>query len=164
MVSIKVDKILTKALEYSYLSKQNFNHAAIITKGSKPVVFGFNNDRSVINGKISVCSHAEMHAILKWRNTHFRDVKDRARKENKFNLYVIRRSNCGKKNFSNSEPCKVCSEIIKKCNFNKVIWSTGNSDILKVIKNTSHLSCKHKTSAHKYLENNINYFSRLNYI
>ena len=110
MVSIKVDKILSKAYELSNLSTQNFNHAAIITKGSKPITFGINNNRSMINGKMAICSHAEVHAILKWRNSHFRGVKDRDRKAKKYDLYVIRRNNNGEQSFSNSQPCKTCAK------------------------------------------------------
>ena len=164
MVSIKVDKILSKAYELSNLSTQNFNHAAIITKGSKPITFGINNNRSMINGKMAICSHAEVHAILKWRNSHFRGVKDRDRKAKKYDLYVIRRNNNGdQSNFSNSQPCKTCAKLIKQCNFGHVIYSTGESDICKKVKGSEMIST-HRSSAYKYLEKNINYFSRLNYI
>jgi len=163
MISNKVDRILSKALELTNLSNQNFCHAAIITKGSKPVVFGINNDRSLIRGKIAICSHAEIDAVLKWRNLYFRDVKDKKRKGKKYNLYVVRKNKQGDVLFSNSKPCQSCSKILKQCNFNKIIYSTGNSDIFKSVR-ISELTSSHKSSAFNYLENNINYFSRLNYI
>ena len=163
MVSIKVHKILTKALELSYLSTQNFNHAAIITKGSKPVAFGVNNNRSMINGKLAICSHAEVDAMLKWRNNHFRGKKDHTRKAKKYDLYVIRRNNTGNAKFSNSQPCKTCAKLIKQCNFGHVIYSTGEKDICKKVRGNN-INSNHSTSAYKYLEKNINYFSRLNYI
>ena len=157
-------RVCNIALDIANKSNIHIGHGAVITKGKKPIAIGFNHNRSVINGKLCCCFHAEIHAIHRWRLTCFRDKrKNISRKGKKYNLYVVRKSNSDDKLFSLSKPCFDCIKIIKLCNFGKIIYTTGNSDIISNIK-LSKLENNNMSWASRSMLNTTHYSQRLNYI
>ena len=137
-MSKKHIKLCEDALEEAELSSIRFQHGAIICKSGKIIIKGHNHSRTMYNGKLSPCTHSEMHVIIEWfklvskSNPNFKQIQ---RKGRKCSLYIIRSNHDSTDNiFSNSKPCLMCSLLVKKCNFKQVIYTTGDHQIYNIIK------------------------------
>lgn len=126
------------ALDESKKSTITFQHGAVITKGSKIITKGHNHKRSLVKGKLTYCLHSEMVVINDWLKTCCKNISDPntiRRKGNKFTIYITRNNKDNtSNNFSFSKPCFMCTQLLKKCNFKRIVYTTGDSEILSVIK------------------------------
>ena len=127
-------------------SKMNIKHAAGIIKNGKMIDFCTNSHRTKfkLNNKQYIqCSlHAEIGVIKKLIYNLNKNNKLKCRKLNKYKLIVVR------KNYSNSLPCKHCSNIIKQSGISKIFYTNGspNKCILTNTK-TANLISKHQSRA-----------------
>jgi len=156
-MSNKNIRLCIQAHKECYKSKITHKHGAIIAKGSKIITKGFNKSRSTFNGKLCLCTHAEIDAIIKWINLCCKGVTNIAKKGKKYNLYVVR------ENFAISQPCIMCTKMVMICNFKKIIYTTGNDNIINV--------CRPKdlidpifTSADRLHLSNISTYKQLSYL
>ena len=105
-------------------SEMNIKHAAGLIKSGKLIDFSVNSHRSTykLNGTHFIqCSlHAEVAVLRKLIYNLEKNKKLKNRKINKYSLIVIR------ENYSNSLPCKHCSDLIKKAGISKIYYSNGN--------------------------------------
>jgi tRNA(Arg) A34 adenosine deaminase TadA len=165
-MSKKKIRLCEMALEVAHKSDIKIKHGAIIAKGSKPIMFGFNHNRSLVGGKFCCSYHAEMHVIMLWlKKCGKHDKKKISRKAKKLNLYIARRNKDITNNmFSSSKPCSMCIKLLLRCNFKNIIFTTGKENIYEVVKlsNLKHhsltksdrLYLKHIDS-HKHISNLI---------
>ena len=61
-------KYISLAQEEATKSKLNFRVGAVITKGSKVLYSGHNNDRTKNQNKLAFCEHAELNAVEQLNN------------------------------------------------------------------------------------------------
>ena len=61
-------KNISLAQEEAIKSKLNFRVGAVITKGSKVLYSGHNNDRTKNQNKLAFCEHAELNAARQLNN------------------------------------------------------------------------------------------------
>ena len=165
------------ALEEAIKSKLHSKHGVIITKGKKIVASGYNNNRCLVNGKMVICLHAEIDAILRWRSRCFKEFsnsnrKDKkiidkiSRKENNFTMYVVRENkniHDKEKPFSYSKPCADCCQKLLECNFKKIVYTTGDKSIAECMRKHQ-ITNSNFTHATKTLKKNTNNYNRLIYI
>lgn len=137
-MSRKHIKLCENALVESQKSQIAFQHGSLITKGSKIITKGYNHNRSTYKGKHCLCMHSEMVVISNWIKICCKDIKndnDLKRKGSKYTIYIIRNNkDFTDNNFSMSKPCIMCTKMIKKCNFKKIIYTTGDEEIIKIVK------------------------------
>lgn len=137
-MSKKHMKLCEDALIESQKSQIAFQHGALITKGGKIITKGYNNSRSTYKRKHCLCMHSEMVVIVNWFKICCKDIKnenDLRRKGNKYTIYIIRNNKDFTDNiFSMSKPCIMCTKMIKKCNFKKIIYTTGDDEVIKIVK------------------------------
>ena len=146
MVSNKTMRILSKLNIIASESDMNIKHAAGLIKGGKLIDYCTNSHRSnyKINGKKFIqCSlHAEIGVIRRLIYNLEKNNKLNNRKMNKYTLIVIR------KNFSNSLPCKHCSNLIKKSGISKIYYTNGEPEKCILTKtNIKNMKSKHESRA-----------------
>lgn len=166
-MSKKHIRFCEQALIESKKSNLNLQHGSVITKGSKIIIRGYNNNRSTIKGKLCYCMHSEMTVIFDWLKICCKDIKNLSelrRKGNKYSLYITRNNKDITSNmFSMSKPCQMCSFLVKKCNFKKVIYTTGDNEVLKIVK-PSQIENPILTSADNQYLKNIEIFKHVKHI
>ena len=123
-LSNKIIRIMNKLNNIASNSEMNIKHAAGLIKSGKLIDFSVNSHRSTykLNGTHFIqCSlHAEVAVLRKLIYNLEKNKKLKNRKINKYSLIVIR------ENYSNSLPCKHCSDLIKKAGISKIYYSNGN--------------------------------------
>ena len=160
----KHERICSLALEESKLSKQKFQHGAIITKSGKPLIICHNDERTTFNGKFSLCMHSEMNAIIKWLKTYCKNssAKEIRKKGSKFSLYIIRNNNDNSSNkFAFSKPCYSCTILAKKCNFKKIVYTVGGEEIKIVRPANLDICTSVLTSADRAFKKHINTYKHI---
>lgn len=125
-ISNKIMRIMEKLNDVASNGEMSTKHAAGLIKGGKLIDFSVNSHRSKykLNGTHFIqCSlHAEVAVLRKLIYNLEKNKKLKNRKMNKYTLMVIR------ENYSNSLPCKHCSNLIKKTGITKIYYSNGNMD------------------------------------
>ena len=153
------------ALYESKKSTITFQHGAVITKGNKIIFKGHNHERSLVKGKLTYCLHSEMVVVNDWLKMCCKNISDPniiKRKGKKFTIYITRNNNDNtNNNFSFSKPCFMCTQLLKKCNFKRIIYTTGDNNIFRVVK-PSHLDDGVLTSVDKQNLKNIQMFRQIN--
>lgn len=116
----------------------NSKHAACIMRGSRPVIFANNNNRSYLHGKICSSGHAEQNAIIsyfggrlffngrKWTYGGYSKTNKRPLRKHK--LLVIRINNKGV--IRDSTPCAECIKLLKFTGLIKVSFSNKDGEIV----------------------------------
>ena len=164
-MSKKHIKLCEDALEEAELSSIKFQHGALICKSGKTIIKGHNHSRTMYNGKLSPCTHSEMHVIIEWLKlvNKNKSLKQIQRKGRKYSLYIIRSNHDSSNNmFSNSKPCLMCSLLVQKCNFKQIIYSTGDNQSYNNIKPRDiDLSKTVQTSADRQYIKNIDNHKRI---
>ena len=177
MVTITDINFCYMALDIASKSTLHSKHGVIITKGKKIIASGYNNNRSLVNGKMVICVHAEIDAILQWRSICFKGITNYnrnnkkkidkiSRKENNFTMYVVRENNNihdKDKHFSYSKPCADCCQKLLECNFKKIVYTTGDNSIATCMRKHQ-IKNSNFTNATKTLKKNTNKYNRLIYI
>lgn len=113
-------------------------HAACIVRGSRPVVFSGNNDRSYLHGKICSSGHAEQNVIMnyfgprlsydgrKWIFGGY--AKCERRPLRKHRLIVVRVNHKGE--IKNSTPCVDCVKLMVLTGLMKIIYSDDDGELI----------------------------------
>ena len=130
----KIAKISNIIIEQAKNSHINFQHGAVLTKGSKILAKGFNKSRSKFMSSLHTCIHAEMDVI----HTYITTILHKSININKKNgpnipilskciLWVGRISKEG--TLVNSKPCCQCIHYLRKIGIKKIGYSTKNGTI-----------------------------------
>tara|TARA_B100001057_G_C22355998_1_gene758953 strand:- start:50 stop:538 length:489 start_codon:yes stop_codon:yes gene_type:complete len=149
----RIAKFTNVAYNNAISSKMTFKHGAIITKGSRIVVSGFNyGERTKALGQIHGCVHAEIDVANQLINRFIRkkttDKREYPKYLKKYMIWVVRaprdKSEQEKKIMRNSIPCKMCTEKLLNLGFTKIGYSTDDGCIsikhLKDIKGQTYTS------------------------
>ena len=145
-VSNKTMRILYGLNLIASKSEMNIKHAAGLIKNGKLIDYSTNSHRTKykINGKKFLqCSlHAEIGVIRRLIYNLEKNNKLNNRKMNKYILVVVR------KNFSNSLPCKHCSQLIKQSGITKIYYTNGEPEKCIITKtNIKKLKSEHQSRA-----------------
>ena len=145
-LSNKIKRIMNKLHRVASSGEMNTKHAAGLIKSGKLIDFSVNSHRSTykLNGSHFIqCSlHAEVAVLRKLIYNLEKNKKLKNRKMNKYSLMVIR------ENYSNSLPCKHCSNLIKKAGISKIYYSNGNTTTCILTKSkVKNLKSKHQSRA-----------------
>ena len=157
----RITKFTNAAYSNAVRSKMTFKHGAIITKGSKIVVSGFNYDeRTKALGQIHGCVHAEIDVANQLINRIIRkkttDKREYPKYLKKYMIWVVRaprdKSEQEKKILRNSIPCRMCTDKLLNLGFTKIAYSNncGCIDIkhLKDIKGQTYTSVQKQYRQH----------------
>ncbi|BCT22559.1 cytidine and deoxycytidylate deaminase [Carp edema virus] len=115
-----------------------FVHIAVIFARKKIISIGYNHTDKVKNYKdrpFNISKHAEIDALHKTGKINYK----------RCNILVVRLRKDVKGNyfFLNSKPCVECTNKIKKHNFNKVLFSNENNQIVEMP--AEHLISDHRS-------------------
>ena len=131
-LSNKIMRIMNKLNNIASGGEMNTKHAAGLIKSGKLVDFSVNSHRSTykLNGSHFIqCSlHAEVAVLRKLIYNLEKNKKFKNRKMNKYSLMVIR------ENYSNSLPCKHCSNLIKKVGISNISLSNRTHEKSEILK------------------------------
>ena len=153
------------AFDQALLSPCKNKHGAIITKGSKVVCKGFNNNRTKYLNCIDCCTHAEMDVARSFVNRYLKKQSGWRNQGNRYNLngyilWVVRISNprndCLESKLTSSKPCKNCIKHLLSFGFNKIGYSDENGNI--VMTNLNYMKSNHLSNAQRttrYIVKNI---------
>ena len=122
-------KCISLAQEEATKSKLNYRVGAVITKGSKVLYSGFNNDRTKNQNKFAFCEHAELNAARQLNNRLLRkrDKQKNKRDLKKCIIWVTRvRVN---DELSDSAPCSNCIKNLLQMGFRRVGYTDNNGCI-----------------------------------
>lgn len=152
----KISKNINVAIEQAQQSTMNFQHGAILTKGSKIISMGFNTSRSQFLNINELCIHAEMEVIRKASNSKNIPINLKMKNMpkpflNNCSMWVVRISKADPYKLMYSKPCMKCIEQMKKLGIKKVYYSTGNEDEIKV-ENVKDLNSNHMSFAQNTLK------------
>jgi len=122
-------KFISLAQEEAEKSKLNYRVGAVITKGSKVLFSGCNNNRTKSLDSFAFCQHAELEAARKLNNILLRK---RGKNKNKrdFKKYIIWVTRIRSNNeLSESAPCSDCINKLTKMGFTKVGYTDNDGNI-----------------------------------
>tara|TARA_Y100000590_G_C15493838_1_gene928894 strand:- start:364 stop:828 length:465 start_codon:yes stop_codon:yes gene_type:complete len=122
-------KYISLAQEEAMKSTLNYRVGAVITKGSKVLFSGFNNNRTKSLDSFAFCQHAELDAARKLNNILLRkrDKKKNKRNFKKYIIWVTRiRSN---NELSESAPCSNCINKLTKMGFTRVGYTDNSGNV-----------------------------------
>lgn len=145
------NKIINSAMEQALLSNMPFKHGAILSKGSKIIVKGYNRNRSKYMNVSYTSIHAEMDVIKQYcenilhLNVDLRSNTIKIPKINRYILWVVRIDKHNKLTYS--KPCSNCLGLLKKIGIKKIGYSDKNGNI--VIENTQKIFTNYLSSAQK---------------
>ena len=131
-------------------SQLRFPHGAILSKGGKIMVSGFNKSRSSFMNTNQTCLHAEMDVINKYCSVIMKKKLNLKKKQeilglSKCILWVIRLS--ANNELCSSKPCGVCMKNIKELGIKKIGYSNDYGEI--IIENTKYCTSNHMSNAQK---------------
>ena len=81
-------KFISLAQEEAHKSQLNYKVGAVITKGSKIMFSGCNNERTKSLDRFAFCQHAELEAARKLNNILLRK-RDKNKNKRDFKKYII---------------------------------------------------------------------------
>ena len=145
------NKIINSAMEQALLSNMPFKQGAILSKGSKIIVKGYNRNRSKYMNVSYTSIHAEMDVIKQYcenilhLNVDLRSNTIKIPKINRYILWVVRIDKHNKLTYS--KPCSNCLGLLKKIGIKKIGYSDKNGNI--VIENTQKIFTNYLSSAQK---------------
>ena len=145
------NKIISSAMEQALLSNMPFKHGAILSKGPKIIVKGYNRNRSKFLNVSYTSIHAEMDVIRQYCdnilhiNVDLRCNTIKIPKINRYILWVVRIDKHHKLMYS--KPCSNCLGLLKKMGVKKIGYSDKNGNI--VIENTQNIFTDYLSSAQK---------------
>jgi tRNA(Arg) A34 adenosine deaminase TadA len=122
-------KFISLAQEEAEKSRLNYRVGAVITKGSKVMFSGCNNERTKSLNSFAFCQHAELEAARKLNNILLRkrDKNKNKRDLKKYIIWVTRiRSN---NQLSESAPCSDCIKKLTNMGFSKVGYTDNDGNI-----------------------------------
>ena len=76
-LSKSCQRLLNLAGDAASNSQLNYKHGAVISKGGKKLVSGYNHDRSYSKGTLCCSFHSEVHAIKRFEAIFLRGKKPR---------------------------------------------------------------------------------------
>ena len=122
-------KFISLAQEEAEKSSLNYRVGAVITKGSKVLSKGYNNNRTKTLDSFAFCEHAELAA---GRQLFNRFIRKRDKKKNKRDLakciiWVTRIRSNGE--LSNSAPCSNCIKRLLDMGFVRVGYTDNDGNI-----------------------------------
>jgi len=122
-------KNISLAQEEAIKSKLNFRVGAVITKGSKVLYSGHNNDRTKNQKKFAFCEHAELNAARQLNNRLLRKRdKNKNKRDLKKCIIWVTRVRCNDQ-LSDSAPCSNCIKNLLDMGFNRVGYTDNNGCI-----------------------------------
>ena len=127
-------KIINSAMEQAQLSTMPFKHGAILSKGSKIIVKGYNRDRSKFMNISYTSIHAEIDVIKQYcenilhLNVDLKSNTINIPKINRYILWVVRIDKHN--NLSYSKPCSNCLGLLKKIGIKRIGYSDKNGNII----------------------------------
>jgi len=133
------EKFASLAYQQALQSQMNFKHGAIITKGSKLIVSGMNqNDRTSTLGQIHSSVHAEIDVASQLINRFIRKkTTNRNKYKNylkKYIIWVVRapsyKTDKLTNEYRNSMPCNMCINKLTILGFTKIGYSDNNGNMI----------------------------------
>jgi tRNA(Arg) A34 adenosine deaminase TadA len=133
------EKFASLAYQQALQSQMNFKHGAIITKGSKLIVSGMNqNDRTSTLGQIHSSVHAEIDVASQLINRFIRKkTTNRNKYKNylkKYIIWVVRAPSYKIDKltnvYRNSMPCNMCINKLTILGFTKIGYSDNNGNMI----------------------------------
>ena len=122
-------KFISLAQDEAAKSKLNFRVGAVITKGSKVLFAGCNNDRTKSLDSYAFCQHAELDAARKLNNILLRK-RDKKKNQRDFKKYIIWVTRIRSNNeLSESAPCSDCISKLTKMGFTRVGFTDNDGNI-----------------------------------
>lgn len=129
----KIIKISNLILEQAKQSDINFQHGAILTKGSKILAKGYNKPRSKFMNTFHTCIHAEIDVL----HTYITTILHKSINLKKKNIIIPELSKCtlwvGRVlkdgSLTDSKPCCYCINYLRKVGLKKIGYSTKNGTI-----------------------------------
>lgn len=134
-MSFKDQKIISSLLEYAKTSKLNQKHAAAVYCGNNILTKHINSSRNKFGKEIRCCSHSEIACLYNLFPYLFKNGKNGKSntkyKPNKMTIYIVRYLFSGKGNYGSSQPCKNCTNKIKKSGIKKLVYINTEGEIIK---------------------------------
>jgi deoxycytidylate deaminase len=129
----KIIKISNLIVEQAIQSDINFQHGAILTKGSKILAKGYNKSRSKFMNVLHTCIHAEIDVL----HTYITTILHKSINLKKKNIIIPELSKCtlwvGRilkdGSLAYSKPCYHCINYLRKVGIKKIGYSTKNGTI-----------------------------------
>ena len=154
METKRMNRIRQAAFHEALKSDIHIQHGAIITKGSKIVIRGFNQARTCFLNKKRLCVHAEMDVTQQLIKTQFhRNSMKPDKKFAKYIIWVIRlgTTDTGEHCIRNSKPCDDCLDLMKQLGFKKVGFSNEDGEMcIDSIENLIKNSKNYYSDAHRF--------------
>ena len=126
-------KIISRLLPIAEKSKLKYKHAAALCSGNKILWSSVNSCRTKFGKNMYPCGHSEANCVFGYFNlqkNRCMPIDKLKRKANKLSIYVVRwRKKDGP---ANSEPCKHCSDIIKKYGIKKIKYLGKFSNLVEI--------------------------------
>lgn len=122
-------KFISLAQEEAEKSRLNYRVGAVITKGSKVMFSGCNNERTKSLNSFAFCQHAELEAARKLNNILLRK-RDKNKNKRDLKKYIIWVTRIRSKNqLSESAPCSDCIKKLTNMGFSKVGYTDNDGNI-----------------------------------
>jgi tRNA(Arg) A34 adenosine deaminase TadA len=146
-------RVIHAAYHEALKSDLHIQHGAVVTKGSKIVSRGRNNDRTSFLNRKRLCCHAEIDAVQQLIKTQFHSNSMKPNEKfSKYIVWVIRLGSDGKGNriLRQSQPCDDCLSLLDHLGFKRVGFSNCDGEIeMDTIQNLIEKSKVYTTHAHK---------------
>jgi len=155
MYTKRESRIINGAFGEALKSGIQQQHGAIITKSSKIIVRGYNQNRTTFLNKKRLCVHAEMDVVQQLIKKYFhRNSMKPDKRFRKYIVWVIRlggEDKNGCPSLRGSSPCGDCLRLLNHLGFRKIGYSDDDGNIkIDTISNLINNSEDYFSTAHRY--------------